>query len=177
MRNLLFIAEKRFQLQVRHKKQLIEKGPRDLIILGDFRHFPVDTLMEPRQHDNMDTGLGTQIWASRKLHPLTSGCWWMSMNLKVSMLDSTIYTTRGFLKTVNWDLKGVQNSLVKPPISTYLVATAFPLYSVFYLPSPVSRLPGAERQGGFELFVFFRVLRDPSRLFSRPSRFSIRIPL
>ena len=30
------------------------------------------------------------------------------MNLKVSMLDSIIYTTRGFLKTVNWDLKGAQ---------------------------------------------------------------------
>ena len=34
------------------------------------------------------------------------------MNLKVSMLDSTIYTTRGFLKTVNWDLKGVEESVL-----------------------------------------------------------------
>jgi hypothetical protein len=37
---------------------LREKGSGYLIICGDLRHFPVDALMQPSPHDNMDTGLG-----------------------------------------------------------------------------------------------------------------------
>ena len=69
----LFIAEQRFQLQVRHQKQLGEEGPGYLRSFGDFRHFAVDTLMQPREHDDMDTRLGLSIVASGKLHCLASG--------------------------------------------------------------------------------------------------------
>jgi len=54
----LFITKQRFQLQVGHKKELIEKGPGYLIKFCDVRHFPVDALMQPSRHDNLDTGLG-----------------------------------------------------------------------------------------------------------------------
>ena len=54
----LFIAKQRFSLEVCHQKQLIEKGSGYLIIFCDCSHFPVDTLMQPREHDDMDTGLG-----------------------------------------------------------------------------------------------------------------------
>ncbi len=53
-----FIAKEHFQLEVGSQKQLVEKGPRYLISLCDLRHFSVDTLMQPRKHDDMDTGLG-----------------------------------------------------------------------------------------------------------------------
>src|SRR5438876_5345796 len=35
-----------------------EKGSGYLIILCDCSHFPVDTLMQPSEHDDMDPGLG-----------------------------------------------------------------------------------------------------------------------
>ena len=68
----LFIADQRFQLQVRHQKQLVEEGPGYLISFCDFRPFAVDTLMQPREHDDMDTRLGLSIVASGKLHCVAS---------------------------------------------------------------------------------------------------------
>ncbi len=58
LKQALFIAEQCFQLQVRQKNQLLEKGPRYLIRVCDLRHFAVDTLMHPSEHDDMDTGVG-----------------------------------------------------------------------------------------------------------------------
>ena len=92
----LFIAEQRFQLQVRHEKQLIEEGPGYLIRLCDVRHFPIESLIQPRQRDNMDTGLGISIWASRKLHRVASGWWLMVTNRHDSMLQSPSYHRQGF---------------------------------------------------------------------------------
>ena len=92
----LFIAKQCFQLQVGHKKEVIEKGPGYPITFCDFRHFPVDTLMQPREHDNMDTGLCISIWASRKLHRVASGWWWMVTNRHDSMLQSPSYHRQGF---------------------------------------------------------------------------------
>jgi hypothetical protein len=54
----LFIAKERFQLEVCHHKELLEKGPRHLVDLCDVRHFPVDTLIQPSAADDIDTGLG-----------------------------------------------------------------------------------------------------------------------
>ena len=76
----LCIAKEHCQLEVGSQKQLVEKGPGDLIIVGDFRPFPVDTVMQPSEHDDMDTGLGLSIWASDKLHRVASGWWWMLMS-------------------------------------------------------------------------------------------------
>ena len=73
LKQKLFIAQQRFQLQVGHQKQLGEKGPGDPIHGGHFRHFPVDTLMQPGEHDDMDTGLRISIWASETLHRMASG--------------------------------------------------------------------------------------------------------
>lgn len=61
--------------------------------------------MEPSEHDNIDTGLGVSIWASRKLHRVASGGWWIMMNLQDSSWNHHPTTTRGFLETVNWNLK------------------------------------------------------------------------
>ena len=77
---MLFIAQERFQLEGGRKQQLIEEGPGEAIILGDVRHFPVDALIEPRQHDNMDTGLGISIESSHTLHRVASGWGLMVMN-------------------------------------------------------------------------------------------------
>ena len=54
----LFITKEHLQLEVGSQKQLGEKGPGYPIIVGDVRHFPVDTLMQPSEHDDMDTGGG-----------------------------------------------------------------------------------------------------------------------
>src|SRR5512145_2768429 len=102
----LFIAKQCFQLQVGHTKEVIEKGPGYLRIFGDFRHFPVDTLMQPREHDAMNTSVGIYIWASAKLHRVASGWWGMVTNHHDSLLQSPSYTARGFVETVNWNLKG-----------------------------------------------------------------------
>src|SRR5712691_9790678 len=96
LKQALFIAKQRFQLQVHQQKQLIEKGPRYLIILCDLRHFPVDALMQPSQSDHLDTGLGIYIRASGKLHCVASGWWGMSMNRKDSIFESTSYYHRRF---------------------------------------------------------------------------------
>ena len=77
-------VKQRFQLQVCHQKQLVEQGPGYPIRVGNFRHFAVDTLMQPREHDDMDTGLRISIWASEKLHRMASGWCWMVMNLQDS---------------------------------------------------------------------------------------------
>ncbi len=71
----LVITKQRFQLQVHPTKQWREKSPGYLIICCDGRHFPVDALMEPSEHDPIDTGLGVSIWASRKLHRVAAGGW------------------------------------------------------------------------------------------------------
>jgi len=80
----LFIAKERFQLEIGHKKQLIEESPGDAIILCDWSHSPVDALMEPSQHGNMDTGLGSSIGSSHKFHHVASGWGLMVMNLNDS---------------------------------------------------------------------------------------------
>jgi hypothetical protein len=43
----LCIAQEHFQMEVGSQKQLIKKGPGDLIILCNVRHLPVDPLIEP----------------------------------------------------------------------------------------------------------------------------------
>jgi hypothetical protein len=62
--------------------------------------------MQPSEHDDIDTRLGGSIWAPRKLHRVASGWWWMVMNLQDSSWHHHPITTRGFLETVNWNLKG-----------------------------------------------------------------------
>ena len=58
LKQKLFITKEHFQLEVGSQKQLIKKGPGDLIILCNVRHLPVDPLIEPSLYDNLDTGLG-----------------------------------------------------------------------------------------------------------------------
>ena len=57
LKQAFFITKQRFQLEVCHQQELIEKCPGYLISFGDLRHFPVDTLMQPREPDDMDTGM------------------------------------------------------------------------------------------------------------------------
>src|SRR5688500_8165672 len=76
----LFLAQQRLQLQIRHKKQLIEKCPGYLIRLGDMGHYAVDALVQPRLYDNLDTGLAIQIGTSHTLHRVASGWWEVVMN-------------------------------------------------------------------------------------------------
>jgi hypothetical protein len=78
------IAQQRFPWSVCQQKPLGEKGPGYPIHVGNFRPFPVDTVMQPGEHDNMDTGLRISSWASDTLHRMASGGWWMVMNLKDS---------------------------------------------------------------------------------------------
>src|SRR5712691_9960410 len=110
LKQALFIAKQRFQLQVHQQKQLIEKGPRYLIILCDLRHFPVDALMQPSQSDHLDTGLGIYIRASGKLHCVASGWWGMSMNRKDSIFESTSYYHRRFPGNCQLEFERCQNS-------------------------------------------------------------------
>ena len=93
-------------MQVGDKQQLIEKCPGYLIRLGKLRHFPVDTLIEPSLHDNLDTALSISIRSSHKLHGVTSGWWGVVMNRQGSCLDHHHTTTRGFVETVNRNLNG-----------------------------------------------------------------------
>ena len=46
-----------FELEGGRQKELIEHAPGNAIGLGDLRHFAVDALIEPSQHDNVDTSL------------------------------------------------------------------------------------------------------------------------
>ena len=50
-------AEEDFELDGGRHKELIEKGPRNAIGLGDLRHVAVDALIEPSEHDHVDTSL------------------------------------------------------------------------------------------------------------------------
>jgi hypothetical protein len=75
---------------------VVEKGPGYPITFGDFRHFPVDTLMQPREHDEMNTGVGISIWASGKRHRVASGWWGMVTNRYDAMLQSPCYHRQGF---------------------------------------------------------------------------------
>lgn len=88
---LLVIAQEGCQLAGRDRKQVREKGPGDVILLGEWRHFPVDTLIEPSLCDNIDTGVGISIGASDKLHRAASGWWMMVMNRHDSLLRSPSY--------------------------------------------------------------------------------------
>ena len=92
----LCIAAQHFQLEVRYEKQLREEGPGYLIRRCNVRHFPIEPLIQPRQHDNMDTGLGISIWASGTLHRVASGWWGMVTNRHDSMLQSPSYHRQGF---------------------------------------------------------------------------------
>ena len=106
------IAHKPFQLEVRHKQQLREEGPGDAIRLCDVHQFPVDALIEPRQHDHLHTGLGISIGASYKLHRVASGWGWRVMHRNDSYWDHHHTTTRGFDETVNWHLKSAELSTI-----------------------------------------------------------------
>ena len=70
---VLVIAKEDFELDGGRQKELIEKGPRNAIDLVDLCHFAVDALIEPSQHDNVDTRLRSEIGASDKLHGVASG--------------------------------------------------------------------------------------------------------
>ena len=80
LQQAMCIAQERFQLAGGRTQQLREEGPGDAIIGGDWRHFPGDALIEPRQHDTRDTGLGISIESSHKLHRVASGWGLMVMN-------------------------------------------------------------------------------------------------
>jgi hypothetical protein len=58
LQQALFLTQQRFQLEVRHKKQVRKKGPGYPIRCGDCRYFPVDPSMQPSEHDDIDTRLG-----------------------------------------------------------------------------------------------------------------------
>jgi hypothetical protein len=70
---VLVIAQEDFELDCGRHKELIEQGPSNAIGLGDLRHFAVDALIEPSQHDNVDTSLRSESGASDKLHGVASG--------------------------------------------------------------------------------------------------------
>ena len=70
---LLVIAKEDFELDGGRQKELIEKGPRNAIGLGDLRHCAGDALMEPSQHDHAETSLRRSIGASATLHGVASG--------------------------------------------------------------------------------------------------------
>jgi hypothetical protein len=55
--HLVLFAEEHFELDGGRQKELIEQGPGNAIGLGDLRHLAVDALIEPSQHDNVDTRL------------------------------------------------------------------------------------------------------------------------
>src|SRR5712692_6047096 len=92
----LFIAQQCCPLQVRHKKQLGEKCPRYLIGLCDWRHVPVNALMQPSAHDHRDTGLTIDVRASHTLQRFASGWGWMLMYCNDSMLPSPSYHRQRF---------------------------------------------------------------------------------
>src|SRR5512145_3078047 len=96
LKQKLCIAKECFPLEVRHQQQLLEKGPRYLIRLGDLRHVAVDTLMQPGEDDDIDTGLGISIWASGTLHYVASGWWLAVMSLKDSLFRSPSYHHQRF---------------------------------------------------------------------------------
>jgi hypothetical protein len=88
LRQELFITKEPCQLEVGSQQQLGEQGSGYPILVGDLCHFPVDTLRQPSEHDEMDTGLGISIWASGKLHRMASGWCWMVMNLQDAQCKS-----------------------------------------------------------------------------------------
>jgi hypothetical protein len=92
----LVVAQEHFQLESGGHKELIKKGPGDVIPLCDVRYLAVDALREPSGHDNFNPGLGRSIGASDKLHRVTSGRWWPVMNRNDSMLDSPSYHRQRF---------------------------------------------------------------------------------
>src|SRR5262249_29483489 len=108
----LCIAKERFQLDVCHHKELIEKGPRYLVDLCDLRHFPVDTLIQPSESDDIDTGLGISIRASGKLHRVASGWGGMSMNRNDSVFESTSYYHQRFPGNCQLEFERCQASLL-----------------------------------------------------------------
>ena len=54
---VLVIAKENFELDGGSHKELIEKGPGNTIGLGDLCHFAVGALIEPSQHNHVDTSL------------------------------------------------------------------------------------------------------------------------
>jgi len=54
----LVVAKEHFQLEGGGQKELIEKGPGDVLPLCDVRYLAVDALIEPSGHDNFNPGLG-----------------------------------------------------------------------------------------------------------------------
>ena len=68
----------------------------EIPILCDLRHFPIGPLMQPGQHDHMDTGLGISIRASPQLHRVASGWWLMVMHRQDSILVSPSYHHQRF---------------------------------------------------------------------------------
>ena len=73
------------------REQVIEEGPGDVISLCKLCHFPIDPLVQPGPHDNLDTGVGISIGASDKLHGMASGGWGMVTNRHDSLLESPCY--------------------------------------------------------------------------------------
>jgi hypothetical protein len=66
-------AEEHCALDGGRQKELREQGPGKAIGLGDLRHFAGDALIEPSQHDNVETSVRSDIGASDTLHSVASG--------------------------------------------------------------------------------------------------------
>ena len=52
--------------------------------------------MQPREPDQRETGRGISIWASRQLHRVASGGWWMSRKRQDAICTSTSYSHQRF---------------------------------------------------------------------------------
>ena len=92
----LFVAEEGCQLAICSTQQLREERPRNMIVLSDVCHFSVDALIEPRQVDHLDTGVGISIRTSDTLHRVASGWWWVVTTHHDSLLISLSYHRQGF---------------------------------------------------------------------------------
>jgi len=107
----LFIAKKHCQLKVGSQKQLGQKGSRDLIRLCDVHHFPIDALMEPREHDDRNTRGGIYIWASGKLHGIVSGWWSMLLNPQDARYTFSSYHHQRFPRNCQMEFERCQKNL------------------------------------------------------------------
>src|SRR5713101_7664381 len=96
LKKTFFIAKEPFQMQVGHSQQLREESPGEAITRCDLRHFPLDALIKPRQHDKRDTGLSISIWSSHQLHCCASGRWSVVMNPQDSLSQSSSYHHQRF---------------------------------------------------------------------------------
>ena len=105
----MLVAEEHVELDGGRQQELIEQGPGNTIGLGDLRHFAVDALIEPSQHDHVDTRLRSSIGASDTLHSVASGGGDGDDPMDL-MCHHHLTPTRGGMETVNRNLNGLGDS-------------------------------------------------------------------